>query len=543
MRPPSDDFVTCVGVFDAEFDYVYHVLRRYGVAVSDAEDLVQEVFLVMWRRWEQYDATRPIRPWLAGIAFRVAYNHRQRAAREVPGGLLDLEDARPGPEERLATDHARSLVWRVLDSLPEKHRALILSHDVDGIPVREIADAIGVPVPTAHTRLRAARKAFGKAWKQQQTVAATRARLAPLLQAQGAPAADGPDARVLEARRRAVARARRLVLLPGFGLGAGPRTPTPAPIAPLTPGLAPAWLPVGGAGLFGGVGLLLVLVFGGSEGLSAGLRSAPSMSVASAQAAERAAPMPARPPFAPASPTFVPLPPARPPAGTAALGKGLLGYWRFDEPYGSPAARDLSGNGNDCLLRRLDPAGAWTEGRLGGAILLNGDGWLECPQVEALSRLGSEMTISVWLRRLGTQQHVRALVSQQYGSGNLDNFHFGFRDDELWMRTRFRGQVTLAAFPRQRGLWHHLSVTLEAGGRTRLYIDGEEVMQRRRDGQPPLGGGSNPLIVGGGANRSDSSIVNERFHGVVDELSIYGRRLDAAEIRALAGGAQPSLSL
>lgn len=242
------------------------------------------------------------------------------------------------------------------------------------------------------------------------------------------------------------------------------------------------------------------------------------------------------------SPTFVALLPARSGAAPAALGKGLLGYWRFDEPSGSPATRDLSGNGNDCFLRRLDPGAAWTEGRLGGAILLNGDGWLECPKVEALARMGSEMTISLWLRRLGTQQHVRALVSRQYGSGELDNFHLGFRDDELWMRTRFRGQATLAPFSGRRGLWHHLSVTLDASGRTRLYVDGEEVMQRGRDGQPPLGGGNNPLIIGGGVNGADSSIVNERFHGVVDELAVYGRKLEPVEVRALAGGVQPSLS-
>ena len=64
----------------------------------------------------------------------------------------------------------------------------------------------------------------------------------------------------------------------------------------------------------------------------------------------------------------------------------------------------------------------------------------------------------------------------------------------------------------------------------------------RRDGQPPLGGGSNPLIIGGGVNGADSGLVSERFQGVIDELSVYNRRLESAEIRALAGGAQPSLS-
>ena len=42
---------TCVGVLENEFDYVYQSLRRRGLSPADAEDVVQEVFLIMWRRW------------------------------------------------------------------------------------------------------------------------------------------------------------------------------------------------------------------------------------------------------------------------------------------------------------------------------------------------------------------------------------------------------------------------------------------------------------------------------------------------------------
>jgi RNA polymerase sigma-70 factor, ECF subfamily len=545
MHPPPVDFQACVGAFDAEFDYVYHVLRRYGVAVSDVEDLVQEVFLVMWRRFSQYDPTRPIRPWLAGIAFRVAYNHRQRAAREVPGGLLDLEDARPDPEQSVASDGLRTLVWRVLDSLPEKHRFLILTHEVDGVPVREIAETLRVPIPTAHTRLRAARKAFAKALKQLQTVSTTRARLAPLLQATStANQAPQPPAELrAERRRRAVARARRLALLPGFGLSPA-RVPTPAPSLTVPPA-GRAWWSVSGAAVLSAAGLMVILISGSARSPDPGRwwQQPPSMSVATAQAASASALVPVPPP-PPAPPAFVepPRPASAPPErNVVSLSRGLIGYWRFDEPPGSPSAQDLSGQGNDCQLRRLDANAAWTEGRLGGAIQLSGFGWLECPRVDALARLGSDLTISLWLRRQGPQQHVRGLVTRQYGSSELDQFHLGFRNDELWMRTRFRGQVTRAAFPRQRGAWHHLTATLDAGGRSHLYIDGEEVMQRRRDGQPPLGGGANPLIIGGGIN-SDRNVANELFQGVIDELTIHNRRLDGAEIRALAAGSQPSLS-
>src|SRR5688572_17159810 len=224
----SADFLSCVGVFEAEFDYVYHSLRRHGIGVNDAEDLVQEVFLVMWRRWTEYDTTRPLRPWLGGIAFRVAYNFRQRVGREVPGGLVDAEDEAPSPEDRLDSVSARTLVLRVLAALPEKHRSLIVSHDLDGVPMREIADTLRVPLFTAHTRLRAARLAFAKAVRRVQAVTQARVDMTAHLRAQALLAAEreapppSPPAR----RRRALVRVRSLTLPPQVDL---PPALPPAP--------------------------------------------------------------------------------------------------------------------------------------------------------------------------------------------------------------------------------------------------------------------------------------------------------------------------
>jgi len=165
------EFVNCVRAFETEFDYVYRALKRHGVNPADAEDLAQEVFLVMWRRWADYDTTRPLRPWLAGIAFKVAHDYRRRSGREVPGGLVDAEDQAPGAEEHLASARARTLVLRALGSLPEKQRTIIVMHDLDGASMREIADILSVPLFTAYSRLRSARQAFAKAVRRLHTLA------------------------------------------------------------------------------------------------------------------------------------------------------------------------------------------------------------------------------------------------------------------------------------------------------------------------------------------------------------------------------------
>ena len=66
-------------VYDEHFDYVWHTLRRLGVRAADLEDLAHDVFVAFHRTRATYDPSRPIRPWLFGIAFRVSSDHRRRA--------------------------------------------------------------------------------------------------------------------------------------------------------------------------------------------------------------------------------------------------------------------------------------------------------------------------------------------------------------------------------------------------------------------------------------------------------------------------------
>src|SRR5690349_3401515 len=74
-------------IFHTEASYVLASLVRLGVARSDAEDLVNEVFMVVFRRIADYDPARPLRPWLFGIAMRIAMRYRELAhhRREVRG--------------------------------------------------------------------------------------------------------------------------------------------------------------------------------------------------------------------------------------------------------------------------------------------------------------------------------------------------------------------------------------------------------------------------------------------------------------------------
>ncbi len=155
-------------VFEEQFDYVWCALRRLGVRDADLEDLVHEVFLRVHSKLAQYDARRPIRAWLFGFAYKVAADHRRLARhhKEVLGDPSDKPDQASPADERLVVGERRALLAAALETVPIERRAVIVMHDIDGLPIREVADTLGLPVNTAYSRLRLARAELAVAVKR-----------------------------------------------------------------------------------------------------------------------------------------------------------------------------------------------------------------------------------------------------------------------------------------------------------------------------------------------------------------------------------------
>ncbi len=160
------DGPTFAEVFAAELPYVLRSLRRLGASAADAEDLGHDVFMVVHRELPSFDATRPIRPWLFGIAFRVASDHRQLARNrlEVPTAQLPEHAAFiESAEERLERADDRALVLEALRALDLDRRAVLVMHDLDGFSAPQIAAELGIVLNTAYSRLRLAREDFRRA--------------------------------------------------------------------------------------------------------------------------------------------------------------------------------------------------------------------------------------------------------------------------------------------------------------------------------------------------------------------------------------------
>jgi RNA polymerase sigma-70 factor (ECF subfamily) len=157
---------------DEYADFVWRNLQRLGVRVSELEDALQDVFVVVHRRLDTYDGSSKLSTWLFGICFRVAANYRRRAYVKREQGNLDLRepvDESPwaDPEENARRREAGDQLEMGLESMALERRAVFVMFELEGLPASAIAEILGIPKGTVHSRLHKARLEFTEAMARQ----------------------------------------------------------------------------------------------------------------------------------------------------------------------------------------------------------------------------------------------------------------------------------------------------------------------------------------------------------------------------------------
>lgn len=158
---------TLESVYESELNYVWRLLKRLGIRMADLEDVVHDVFLVVHSHLHQYDAIRPLRPWVTAIVYRVAANHRRRAVYRRETEMADetrLPDlSQPQALDMMMAREAQQVVLQALSALDEGKRAVFVLHEMEGHTMPEVAEMTQLSVNTCYSRLRLAREAFAKA--------------------------------------------------------------------------------------------------------------------------------------------------------------------------------------------------------------------------------------------------------------------------------------------------------------------------------------------------------------------------------------------
>lgn len=146
-------------LFDEHFDYVWSSLRRLGVHERDIEDITHEVFLEVHAKLERYDRDRPARPWLFAFALRFASDYRKLARHGTElRDEIEAPSEEPSAEELVARRQSVRLLQEAFETLALDLRAVLVLHDIDETPMKQIVEALGIPLFTGYSRLRIARE-------------------------------------------------------------------------------------------------------------------------------------------------------------------------------------------------------------------------------------------------------------------------------------------------------------------------------------------------------------------------------------------------
>ena len=142
---------------------VARLVYRMLSAPSDLEDVVQEVFVQVFRSLKDFRGQSKFSTWLHRVTVNVVLMHRRSArsrpvlTEESPEDVV-ADDRQPLPDDEAERFERMRAFERLLARLAEKKRVVFVLHELEGLPPQEIAEIVGAPVLTVRTRLFYARR-------------------------------------------------------------------------------------------------------------------------------------------------------------------------------------------------------------------------------------------------------------------------------------------------------------------------------------------------------------------------------------------------
>ena len=160
----TDDLLVKRCVIDGDRHSFRVLYRRHQVRVrqiiyqlcdpTSLDDLVQEVFLRAWKGLPKFRQNAQFSTWLYRIAWNVASDRRQILAQDRSRLQIIAESiATQHDDPDLIQLHYQDLVRAGLRYLSADHRAVLVLHDLEELPQKEVAEILKVPVGTVKSRL------------------------------------------------------------------------------------------------------------------------------------------------------------------------------------------------------------------------------------------------------------------------------------------------------------------------------------------------------------------------------------------------------
>lgn len=174
MEPPPDrelvlrlqrgDLQALGELYDRHHRRVYRTALGITSDADAASDLLQDVFLRIYRFADRIDPTRPLEPWLYRVTANLAYTYLDRRKRwyrflfEV-GDWFNRELG-PGPQKQVEIEEEAASVRKAVAALPLEQRTVVVLFYMNDLAVDDIAQILNIPRGTVKSRLYYARKSL-----------------------------------------------------------------------------------------------------------------------------------------------------------------------------------------------------------------------------------------------------------------------------------------------------------------------------------------------------------------------------------------------
>ena len=146
-------------------DHSHHIYRAALFLTKSptlADDITQDTFIQVFRKYHCYDPAKPISPWIYKIALNITRKTLRKQkwlflTKEVP----DNEGCNLVEKVVLKNEQDEEL-WKEINKLTQKSQEIIVMHYYSGLKLNEIATVLGIPLGTCKSRLNAALNSLGK---------------------------------------------------------------------------------------------------------------------------------------------------------------------------------------------------------------------------------------------------------------------------------------------------------------------------------------------------------------------------------------------
>lgn len=155
-------------IFDAHASFIHRTVYLLTKSNAIADDITQETFIRAFQKFNTFNESKPLRPWLYKIAINLTRNHARKHTPFVLTGDIP-EPSVEGIETQILQQEENRILRDEIDKLPKKMRQIVILHYFAELRLPEVAEALGIPLGTCKSRLNSALSSLRKSMAKQAT--------------------------------------------------------------------------------------------------------------------------------------------------------------------------------------------------------------------------------------------------------------------------------------------------------------------------------------------------------------------------------------